>query len=231
MQVKRFGTVINFYSDAGEYLHLWVESDGRICNIKTTNHLDRWRTGEEADKFLREWLPQSGWLDVRAVELAANRSDMCALLSSITHWRQIVVNFDSYFDAEYKGSVGCDAGFCALCQRHLSRGNCPLRTNCEGHCIGEWKDFYSIYSKEKLEKAIAMHNKLVETLNSLKKTELVKRSLSAGDIVEFRGAKRFIVRIMGKLYAVDFTGSQCAREEDFKACDYEYIGRCSDFEI
>jgi len=231
MQVKRYeyGTTINFYSNDGEFLNLWIESDGRICDGKTTNNLDHWRNKEEADKFLREWLPQSGWLDTKAVEIAANRSDMCALLSSITHWRQIVVNWDNYKQAMFDGKVGTHAGYCALCQRHLSSRTCPLLIGCHGPCINEWRNFQE---NPTLDNAIAMHNRLVVLLNQEVEAKSNIVEFKPGDVVKGEWGVRLIVRIKNKLHAVGKFGCVCATgQAQFEELNYEKIGTCNEFII
>jgi len=236
-------TVVDWISIGNGY---YVWHDGTIHygategNTKDMYNRGWWHTKEEADKFLREWLPQSPWLDKEAVKLAAGRSDMSALLSSITHWRQIVVNWDSFREADFEDKVGTHADYCALCQRHLGNGDCPLRKECDGHCCDEWKHFTS---EETLENAIEMHNRLVTLLNQWKELkakskieESKKMEFKPGEVVEWvhdGGGVidiRIIAMIAGELVAIDLNGYVVSRgQRDFEMLGYQKVGRIIDY--
>lgn len=227
--------------------YLWHDGTLNPCCLGSERYVnDGWyRTKEEAQKMLDSWLPQTEWITKEQVVQAANLSDEAAFKCSLNHWKQIVLNFDTFESAKTKNLVNIDTSFCALCQRNKFTKHCPLKVTCNaGQCIPEYGDFarFGIYT---LENAIKMVNRLQTTYNKLYggkidterleqvrkdikllkdeenriQEELKKVELKHGDLVislGCGGTKRVVIKINGKLKIFDTEGYEYIQSDNFK---------------
>jgi hypothetical protein len=146
--------------------YLW--HDGTIrniaCSSRKTFSEGWWKTKEEAEQFLRDWLPQKEWLSKDHIKDMANWSDKIAHSCSINHWKQMILNFDDLRSAFAHDLVSTGVSYCALCTRHLNKNTiCTLKNKtCKyGECVDEW----CRSSDADLNRFIDMYNKLVTTYN------------------------------------------------------------------
>ena len=146
----------------------WLLDDGTLSkdSAKAKKSAEgRNRSTKLAQEFVDKWLPPKEWLTTEQVLTASKLSDEMALLCSLNHWKQIVMNFWNFENSVFESKVDISYDYCALCQRHKRKRNCPLELECDG-CCNEWKNFRD---DRTLDNAIAMFNRLQELYNSLYK--------------------------------------------------------------
>jgi len=119
-----------------------------------------WKTEQEAQQFLDNWMPRKERLNVREVEFAAKVNEEVALDCSIEHWKQNVLDVNN-------AHVG--SSYCAVCLRAEEKSGVMDKGQCVScilnnytinttNCCKEYKDFCNRRTEEN---AIAMLNKLV----------------------------------------------------------------------
>lgn len=154
----------------------WLTYDGIITASCTEVGILSWKTKQEAQQFLDNWLPQKDWLTEEHIKEQAKISECAALDCSIEHYKQILlVGYDEFIVAE-SVSIGLD--YCAMCQRikflfGKTHGNCKKCLLCkEGdlcHNDNEWVKLrviiYGNQSEGFDEAVIAVLNKLIEIRN------------------------------------------------------------------
>jgi len=145
-----------------------LQKDGVIINRLRGECPPCFRNYEDAETYLQEWLPQKEWLTIEQVQEAANISDEAALVCSINHHKQMLLaGWDKLQEAMNDGDVNQSATYCALCKRNYMTKDCPLKKNCIGGCIPEWKELARAKEDNFIEAQINMLNKLQETYNKL----------------------------------------------------------------
>lgn len=155
--------------DGIKYWYVW--HDSTICLSAVKSYVDRyaqgwWKNRKETKEFYDKWMPESKWVTKEWVWQESKISDKAALGASIIHWRQIIVNgIEEFRKARRNDKVGIGTLHCALCQRHIHKGTCPLNNNCAGICSPLWKKADADLGKGKLDGAIELHNELVRLYN------------------------------------------------------------------
>lgn len=119
-----------------------------------------WNTQKEAQQFLDDWMPPEEWLTEEYIKQEAGKGLKEALMCSIIHWRQIVLEIE---EAEIRDEY-C-GGYCGLCQHfNMVCSRCVLNKILNRSCCREWHKFDN---NPTLKNAIAMHNLLVNKYNEL----------------------------------------------------------------
>ena len=181
---NRNGFYIAVEDDEKFFTGYWLIKDGTLtknCQLVIDNY---WKTKQEAEEFLKNWLPAKDLLTLKQVEERAKVSELSALDCSIEHWKQNVIK--GVTDRKY-----IKEGYCALCKRdRMNCAACPLES-C-GSC-SLWRKcndaLFEGTSSQFEQAAINMLNKLIEIRN--KKYGIVKGKemleLTVGEVAKRLG--------------------------------------------
>lgn len=152
------------YLEKGRYI--WLLPDGTI----TANYIDaknkNWKTEQEAQQFLDNWMPRKKKLGFYEVEIAAKGCEQEALDCSIEHWKQNVL------DVEH---ANLGSPYCAVCvkagvERDEAIGSWRNGRACRWCIVNDYKilnstncckEYAAFCGNRTEENAIAMLNKLV----------------------------------------------------------------------
>ncbi len=137
--------------------------------------LGYWKTKQEAEQFLKNWLPSKDLLTKEQVRERAGVSDVSALDCSIEHWKQVV--FLGYGGCKKSEEIKMNEDYCALCQRYECGfcDGCPLETCSDGSLFRAVIDRFGDGANEFEEASVNMFNKLINIRN--KKYGIMKRKL------------------------------------------------------
>lgn len=233
------GFPCNETKDKHEY-YLW--QDGTLqkrCGRSREVDGGWYDSKEEADNFLRNWVPQSGWIDKEVIKLIAQRGDKEALLASITHWKQIVMaGPEEFWKSGKEGKVSFNIGYCALCQRYIydAKGNNnPCQEKCPLKGCDIWVEVTEDLFNNKIDGAINLLNKLITVYKNLYQAPVEPGYIfKKGDVIECSyGPKRLITGSNfdnGELIAVSFYGNvQANGQKQFEELGYKKVGTCTGF--
>ena len=85
------------------------------------------------------------WLTKEYIKEQSEISDETALLCSIEHYDQMLAaRKKELLEGLKSRQVKIGSSHCALCLRHVTNGNCPMKENCNYRCFAEWMRFYRL---------------------------------------------------------------------------------------
>lgn len=236
LKLQVFGYGISTYN-----VDYWLCDDGLFYPTKEFRVGKDFQTETIAQTFLDAWMPQKEWLSKEEVQKAANESDEAALLCSIEHWKQILLDVK-----EGRNHLG--GRTCAICVRTPVKlnvkacGQCALGKTEGFDCCGEYENFRL---NRTTENAIKMYNKLVTIYNEkygerkmaieltvaeiseklgydVKVVKESKYKPQAGDVTNDKHGIGIIVEVGGKLHKIQRSGCQVdskSKSECYKNTD------------
>ena len=148
------------------YRHCWLLPDGTITTDSLAASVNNWKSQQEAQQFLDNWMPQKEQLKIYNIKYYATLSEKEALDCSIEHWKQNVLDVEE----AHLGS-----SYCAICLKARTEKDkavgcgrhggccryCILNDYKNPHPINCCKEYEAFVGKRTEENAIAMLNKLV----------------------------------------------------------------------
>ena len=151
---------ISAYKCVGKFWYL--RKDGTI-HTKLRANKGWFISKQEAEQFLKNWLPSKDLLTKEQVRERAEVSDVSALDCSIEHWKQVV------FLGHESDGIKINEDYCALCQRYgcnIGCSRCPLNSCWDESPFRKVVEARDVGDASKFEEAsVNMLNELINIRN------------------------------------------------------------------